>query len=145
MLIHLHGLHGPSFLQITLPVAWPPPAVSSSASGKRSPSKSTDKRRRWYLGNCIGLLHSSNRGIFIVGGDDVACGQMLEVDDVVRRDDAESLLDTKVESTLETLGHPTAQGPQATGHRAPRCAALPLVFLARGHGGSLQVFEILLR
>ena len=48
------------------------------------------------------------------------------------------------EGTLEALGQPIAQGPQATSQRAARCA-LPLEPLARGHGGPLQVFIVPLR
>ena len=63
---------------------------------------------------CISLLHSLDLGIIIAVGDDVACGQVLEVDDVVRRDNAEGLLDAKVEGALEPLSHPVTQRSQAT-------------------------------
>ena len=70
---------------------------------------------------------------------------MLEVDNVVCRDHAEDLLDAKSEGASESLGHLVAQGPQTTGQRAARLAALTLGSLARSYGGFLQVHIVPLR
>ena len=66
------------------------------------------------LGTYISLLHGIDLGIIITIRDDVARGQMLEVDNVVHRDDAKGLLDAEAAGALEPLGHPVTQGSQAT-------------------------------
>ena len=70
---------------------------------------------------------------------------MPEVDDVVRQDHAESLLNAKAEGALEPLGHPIAQGPQTTRQRGARLAVLTLGTLACSYDGFLQVVVVPLR
>ena len=93
----------------------------------------------------IGLLHCGHRGISLdARRDDVARRHLLEVHDIVCRHHTEGPLNAESEGTFEMLDHLTAQGSQATGHRTPVQAPFPLKFLARGHGGALQIHKVLL-
>ena len=94
------------------------------------------------FGTCFSLLHCLDLGIIIAIGDDVACGQVLKIDNAVCRDYAEGLLDPKAEGALEPFGRPVTQGPQTVGQRAAQLATLTLGTLARGYGGFLQVIVV---
>ena len=61
------------------------------------------------LGTGVGLVHGVDLGVVITFRDDVASCLLVEVDDVVRRDYAEGLLDAEAKGAFEPLGHPATQ------------------------------------
>ena len=66
------------------------------------------------VGGSIGSIDGSNRGVIIKPfGDNVACRQCLEVDEVVGRHHSQGLPDTESKSALHALDDTAAQGPQA--------------------------------
>jgi hypothetical protein len=82
-------------------------------------------------------VHTIHRRLVINAfGDDVARGDGLEVDLVVRRHHAESLLDAQMKSAMHAPGDMPAESTKATRHRAPslRLAFLDLLAGLEGAG-----------
>jgi hypothetical protein len=73
-------------------------------------------------------------------GNDVACGDRLEVDLVVRLYHAKGFLDPQVECTVHTLSNMLAQGAEMTHHRTPGLHFAFLDALARLEGHGPQLF-----
>ena len=120
MLIHLHGLYGPRHLQVSFPIVWTFGSVIFGV-GKEVALEQHGQGGSSTLDGGVSLLHNRHRDISLnARRDDLARCHLLEVHDIVRRHHTEGHLNAESEGTFETLGHLTAQGSQATGHRAPR-------------------------
>jgi hypothetical protein len=76
--------------------------------------------------------------------DDVARGDSLEVDLVVRRHHAKGLLDAQMKSATHTSGDMPAESTKATRHRAPSLRLAFLDLLAGLEGGGPQLLQLLL-
>jgi hypothetical protein len=79
------------------------------------------------------------------GPDDVARGDSLEVDLVVRRHHAKGLLDAQVKGAAHAPGDMPAESTKATRHRAPSLCLAFLDLLAGLEGGNPQLLQLLLR
>jgi hypothetical protein len=76
--------------------------------------------------------------------DDIARGDGLEVDLLMRSHHAEGFLDTQVKGAAHALGDVPGEGAKATCHRAPGLHLAFLDPLARLEGGGPQLFQLLL-
>jgi hypothetical protein len=95
--------------------------------------------------SCKRVLTVHRNLIVDADGDDVARGDGLEVDLVVRDHHDESLLDPQVKGAAQALGDMLAKGAKATRHRAPSLHVALLDLLARVEGGVPQLLQLLLR
>jgi hypothetical protein len=75
---------------------------------------------------------------------DIARGYGLEVDLVVRSHHAKGFLDAQVKGAAHALGDVSAEGAEATCHRAPGLHLALLDPLAHLEGGGTQLFQLLL-
>jgi hypothetical protein len=77
-------------------------------------------------------------------GNDVARGDGLEVDLIVRHHHAKRLLDPQVKGAVQALSDMLAKGTKATRHRAPGLHVALLDLPTRLEGGGPQLLQLLL-
>ena len=94
VLTYLFWPHGPGYLQVAFFPARTLVFIIHG-TGEELTFEKLGQGGGGALGNCIGLLHVIDHGVLIAVWDDVARGQLLEIDDVVRGDDNESLPDAE--------------------------------------------------
>jgi hypothetical protein len=80
-----------------------------------------------------------------VDREDVARGDSLKVNLVVRSHHAKGLLDAQVKGVAHAPGDMPAEGAEATRHRAPSLRLAFLDLMAGLEGGGPQLLQLLLR
>jgi hypothetical protein len=91
-----------------------------------------------------GTASVSTRFIYVGSGYDVACGDGLEVDPVVRNHHAKGFLDSQVKGATHALGDVPAEGAETTRHGAPGLCLAFFNPLAHLEGSGLQLLQLLL-
>jgi hypothetical protein len=126
--------------------------MNAQRSGLRAASRGSVREEEIHevFGEDVGSrsserVHVVHRHLVVdTDRDDIARGDGLEIDLVVRSYHTEGILDTQVKGAAHALGDVPAEGVKATCHGAPGLRLAFLNPLACLEGGGLQLFQLLL-